>query len=244
MEIDSGNRPTSTPAAGATAIPDPAAAKPAAAEPEPAAATPAAAEPAAAEPGGAEPGARASASAPSATGLDEFRVACLMNARYHASREGFLDSVHRWFMFAIIVSGASVILDFIGAIPDFSSVAITAKSLVKAALASITVVLAASDLAFDLSNRARTHSMMKRRYFELLADVLDGDITVESANAKLNRMSADEEPAFHALMSASFNAAQEMVYGGTGGHYKLTRYELFFKNVFRFEGTKFDFIPQ
>jgi len=30
-----------------------------------------------------------------------------MNARYHATREAFLDNVHRWFMFTVIALGAA-----------------------------------------------------------------------------------------------------------------------------------------
>jgi hypothetical protein len=40
---------------------------------------------------------------------------------------------------------------------------------------------------------------MKRRYFELLADVTEGKKTIEQADAAMHHCSADEEPAYHAL---------------------------------------------
>jgi hypothetical protein len=145
-------------------------------------------------------------------------------------------------MFNIIISGASVILDLIGSFPDYSPSFIAAKTIAKALMPTITVIVAASDLAFDLGNRARIHSMMKRRYFELLADVLEGGKSVESANAALNRLAADEEPAFHALLNASWNAAQEMVFGDGAGQYKLTYFEMLFKHLLRYQGTKFKYV--
>ena len=41
----------------------------------------------------------------------EARADCLMNARYHSAREAFLDTVHRWFMFAVIAFGAVAVVD-------------------------------------------------------------------------------------------------------------------------------------
>ena len=40
-------------------------------------------------------------------------ISCLTNAQYHASREAFLDTVHRWFMFTVIALGATALLDVI-----------------------------------------------------------------------------------------------------------------------------------
>jgi hypothetical protein len=38
-----------------------------------------------------------------------------MNARYHSAREGFLNGVHRWLMFGIIVIGAGSVVDIVSA---------------------------------------------------------------------------------------------------------------------------------
>jgi len=83
-----------------------------------------------------------------------------MNARYHASREAFLDTVHRFLMFMIIILGAAAVTELVNA------------PWLKGAFAASAVVFAAFDLTADLSNRARCHALMKRRYFELLADLI------------------------------------------------------------------------
>jgi len=142
------------------------------------------------------------------SGIDGFRCVCLMNARYHSTREAFLDTVHRWLMFGIIIFGASSIIDFL-------------SPWAKVASGALTAVFGALDLVFDLSNRSRAHALMKRRYFELLADVTEGHKNVTEGYACMHRLSADEEPAYHALISASWNAAQEMVYGSEAEKYKI-----------------------
>lgn len=153
---------------------------------------------------------------------------CLMNARYHSSREAFLDSVHRWFMFGVVLTGAGAISGLFDWLPSISTW-----------FGAVAALLGAADLAFDLSNRARTHSLMKRRYFELMADMRDGFKTADEAEACTHRFSADEEPAFHALLMASWNAAQEMVYGASAAKLKIPAWHRWFQNVFRFEGTNY-----
>ena len=157
---------------------------------------------------------------------DAVRIGCLTNARYHASREAFLDSVHRWFMFGVIALGAAAVVDL------FS---ISLRGIFAAGAAT----LGALDLTFDLSNRARLHSLMKRRYFELLADLSEGRTNLKEAESLLNRYSADEGPSYQALLTASRNAAQEMVRGDSALKYHVPRTHLWLKNIFRFGGEQY-----
>jgi hypothetical protein len=181
-------------------------------------------------------------SGPEATAptLEALRVSCLMNSRYHASREAFLDTVHRWFMFAVIALGAGALIDVFPR--EMSGYNI--GSLVKQVFAALAALIAALDLTFDLSNRARTHSMMKRRYFELIADVVEKKRTLIEACACLNRYSADEEPAYHALLISSWNAAQEMVYGEEALCYDIPTRHLLFKNICRYVGEHYRMKPK
>jgi hypothetical protein len=157
-----------------------------------------------------------------------------MNARYHATREAFLDNVHRWFMFAVIMLGAAALIDiFPHATAPQGAVGL------KELFAASAAIIAALDLTFDLSNRARTHSLMKRRYFELIADLVAGDKTAEQVEACIERFNADEEPAYHALIATSYNAAQEMVYGKEAYSYTVPRFHLVCKNFWRFGGATY-----
>jgi hypothetical protein len=163
---------------------------------------------------------------------DGLRCDLLMNARYHASREAFLDTVHRILMFLIIVLGAAAVTDLISA------------SWVKGAFAACAAVFAAFDLTVDLSNRARTHALMKRRYFELLADLTAGSTNPAEIEAAMHRCSADEEPAFHALLALSWNAAQEMVYGDDAQTYVIPRRHRLLKNILRYGQAKYQLLPR
>ena len=178
-------------------------------------------------PGDTPPGAAAAA-------VDGFRVNCLMNARYHAAREAFLDGVHRWLMLGVILSGSFAVVDLVG-----TGVPTATAGILKAALAALPVAFGALDLTFDLSNRARIHGQMKRRYFELLAEVADRSKTLEQAEAAMHRCSADEEPAYHALLATAWNAAEEMVFGDNAKRYAIPWPARFLKQVLRFEGANF-----
>jgi hypothetical protein len=156
----------------------------------------------------------------------------LTNAQYHACREAYLDTVHRWFMFLVIALGAAALTDVLP--PLFAKIGIHAElATVKEACAAGAAILAALDLTFDLSNRARAHAMMRRRYFELLADLREGQKTTEQVRVCLERFSADEEPAYRVLFLACWNAAQQTVYGDNAQCYQITFLGNLFKNWFR-----------
>jgi hypothetical protein len=150
-----------------------------------------------------------------------------MNARYHTSREAFLDTVHRLLMFFIVILGAAAVTDLF------------AYSWIKGAFAACAAVFAAIDLTADLSNRARCHALMKRRYFELLADLTGHHREPFQIEEHMHRYSADEEPAFHALLAVSWNAAQEMVYGDAAHAYKIPRRQRALKNLRRYSEVKY-----
>lgn len=106
-----------------------------------------------------------------ATALEKVTVSCLANAHYHSSREAYLDTVHRWFMFFVIALGAAALTDALPKLIDLVFGTTINPALFKEACAAFVAIIAALDLTFDLSNRARSHAMMKRRYYELLASV-------------------------------------------------------------------------
>jgi len=165
-----------------------------------------------------------------ATPLEQARISCDMNARYHACREAYLDMLHRWFMFGIIVLGAAAIVDILP--PGWGWL--------RGAFAAGTAVFGALDLTFDLSNRARMHALMKRRYFDLLADLIEGKINLEELRATIKSIQRPmKEPAYHALLHSCWNAAQEMVYGREAAAVEIPRHHLVMKNCMRFSSTRY-----
>jgi hypothetical protein len=162
------------------------------------------------------------------TGEEGITLNCLMNARYHGAREAFLDTIHRWFMFGVIICGAGAVSALFSEIPFVNTV-----------LGTVAAILGAADLAFDLSNRARTHALMKRRYFELLSDLRDGQKTIAQVEACTHRYSADEEPAYYALLMGSWNAAQQMVYGNEAELLQIPWWHRMLQNFWRYEGREY-----
>jgi hypothetical protein len=160
-----------------------------------------------------------------------------MNAHYHASREAFLDNVHRWFMFAVIALGAGALIDvFPRGLESQGFVGL------KEAFAAGAAIIAALDLTFDLSNRARTHTLMKRRYFDLAADLREGSKTPNQAKACIDRYSADEEPNYRVVLLACYNLAQESVFGDDFERYKISPWALFWMNNVRRPAATFPVI--
>ncbi len=162
--------------------------------------------------------------------LEGITVSCLTNAHYHAGREAFLNSVHRWFMLGVIALGAAALIDIFPT---------AQKEWLKGLCSAGAALIGALDLTFDLSNRARAHSMMRRRYFDLLADVREGKKTPDQARVDMERYSGDEEPPYQVLLLSSWNQAQRSVYGNKAHSFVLTKLALMFKNFFRRPGTTF-----
>lgn len=156
--------------------------------------------------------------------MSELRAACLMNARYHSAREGFLDSVHRGLMLGVVICGS-------GSVPALLS----SWSLLPTFLASLAALFGALDLVFDLSNRARAHAMMKRRYFELIADLEEERKSPSEVRGCIHRYSADEEPVFQVVILLAHNAAQEMVYGDEAVRYVIPKFDMIRRNFLRLD---------
>jgi hypothetical protein len=161
--------------------------------------------------------------------VDELRASILMNAEYHGCREGFLDTKHRWFMFGVIALGAAALID---ALPDFFN---RYRALFPAGAA----LLGALDLTFDLSNRARAHAMMRRRYFELLGELVSNHKTPKEVHVCLEQFSADEEPQYRALLLTCWNSAQRSVYGSEAKQFEIPGCYRLTKNCFRYSGADF-----
>jgi hypothetical protein len=179
-----------------------------------------------------------------ATPLERITISCLTNTYYHACREVFLDTVHRWFMFLVSALGTGALTDLLPKLVSYISVrygtgmAVDAD-LVKEVCAAGAAILAALDLTFDLSNRARAHAMMRRRYFELLAKVRAEKMDPAEAAVCLDEFSADEEPPYHVLHLVSWNEAQRSVYGKVALQFQIGWLSDWFKNWWRRPGADF-----
>lgn len=172
---------------------------------------------------------------PKATSIELIQHDCLMNAEYHSAREGFMDTFHRWLLFTVIVSGS-------GAVIAFSS-AMNAPDWVPSALGASAALSATFDLVFDLSNRARSHSILKRRYYELLADLEAGSKTEKESQSELYLLCAEEEPVYNVLLKSCWNNASETLYGDDREEYLISKWHRFWQNWFKFSHIRFEVKP-
>lgn len=167
------------------------------------------------------------------TPVEKRTVSCLMNAQYHATREAYLDTVHRWFMFLVIILGATALMDALPKLVHWLFGVDLEVALVKELCTAGAATLAALDLTFDLSNRARAHAMMKRRYFELLSELRAAKKSPDEVGVCLDLYSAEEEPPYRVLLLSCWNSAQRTVFGRSAKQYQISRWGLFWKNCFR-----------
>jgi len=157
--------------------------------------------------------------------LNQIRYPCLTNMDYHAAREGWLDQIHRWLMFVVIIAGASALVD---AWPGM-----------KVAGPIIAALAGALDLTFDLSNRARNHAMIRRRYADILARATREPDRLAALQCLLDEIGGDEEPAFSAQLALSDTRAQNQTYGKIVHSCRPSLPYRLFANLFRFPGHDF-----
>ena len=130
---------------------------------------------------------------------DSARFGAFMNGAYHADREAFLDGVHRWLMFAVIVLGASALTDLLS--PHSKMIA-----------TGLGALAGTFDLVFDLSTRARKHGYLRRDYFAQAAKMAEGSVSPADAQAAMLMLAAEEEPPYYAAMALAENWANGAVY--------------------------------
>lgn len=164
--------------------------------------------------------------APASKTLRQIRKAAQFNIIYHGAREAHLDAVHRWFMFGVIALGAGGVLTMMS--PIFGAVC-----------AAFSAVIGALDLTFDLSNRARAHALMRRRYSALAAEAEANPDDLARIDAQLIALQSDEEPGYIALLALCHNRAESQIYGDDDEHLSVPWIHRIFANLIRFDGHEY-----
>ncbi|QNE04455.1 hypothetical protein [Croceicoccus marinus] len=149
-----------------------------------------------------------------------------MNMDYHAAREAWLDQRHRWLMFGVIVAGGSALVDVWPVMRIWGP--------------AFAVVAGALDLTFDLSTRSRKHADLRRRYAEINSEATAGQKNLVHLQSKMDVLSGEEEPPYHALLALSAMRAQTMTYGKITDPCRPSFPYRFFAHVIRFDGRDFN----
>lgn len=164
-----------------------------------------------------------SGTSPTLDNREEFVIDCLRNARYHEDRERYFARIHRTAMFVVVASGTATFA-WIKAAPFFAGL-ITLAGLL--------------DLVFDISGKARLHASLRRRVYDILAQVEDPARSIESLREQAVRVYADEPPCMHAANIIAFNGAMTALHRPHSYQYKIEWYHRWFRHVWPFASTEF-----
>jgi hypothetical protein len=152
----------------------------------------------------------------------------LRNAIYHTSRRRFFELLTRSLSFLVVVSGTAAVANLHAIEPRIA--------------AAGAATIGALQLVFDFNGRARTHEILQRKYYDLIAEI-DGiqspnDEQILKWQAALNRIYADEPPPMRALDAIAYNAAcRNMGYDSSPKRVKF--YQLALSQLYPFPNTNF-----
>jgi len=161
----------------------------------------------------------------------------LRNALYHEARYRFLDGVNRCFNFMVILGGTGTAAQLAGNHPNVAIL-----------LGGSVAAIGALQLVFDYAGRAYRHDTLKRRYYDLLADI-DCELspTHESCTqwkANISRISADEPPTKRALDAVADNQATSALLGGDRPRMKITMWQSLTRQLFAHNSGAFPIDPE
>lgn len=127
------------------------------------------------------------------------RFDALRSALYHAERYRFFDCWNRIFNFVVILLGA-------GAAAKVARLVNLNDIWIELGI----VVMATLQLVFDFGGMARVHEFLRRRHYEVLAEIEQSKNVDEEAHkwsAKLIALTADEPMGMRALEAIAYNKA-------------------------------------
>lgn len=143
--------------------------------------------------------------------------------RYHARRQAHYDLTHNLLMFAVICFGSAAFGNMFSQ-PE--------------ALGLAAALVAAFDLVWSLSTKARDHNFLRMRFSALASDIRSLDPTADRlADWKKKRLDIenDEGPIYWAVEKSCFNEVREALGRTKEPPTKLTRAEYWLMNWLRFE---------
>ncbi len=151
------------------------------------------------------------------------------SVRYHQVRRAFYDGWHRWLMLAIIVAGSASVTDALAGHQK--------------ALALLTAIFGAMDLVFALSDRARDHEFLMRRFAALMAGIRRNasptPSDLEGWRAERVEIESDEPAIYWALEAVCYNEVARAFDRDRSAEVYVPWHYRVFRNYLRFEPTRF-----
>ena len=88
------------------------------------------------------------------------RFEATVNGRYHTSRQGWYEFMHRWCMFVVVIGGAGAVAEAVGHGTSYSWT-----------IALVPTIAGTIDLVFDFSAKAAQHARLQEKSYEIIADI-------------------------------------------------------------------------
>jgi hypothetical protein len=169
--------------------------------------------------------------------IDALNFGIEKSLRYHQRRRAFYEGGHRWAMFGVIILGSAAFGTIQGLLGTWSPI-------ISSFAALLAAVLAAADLVFDLSTRARDHLLLHRSYSDLASDIrTKQEPTQDAYQSWLDRrikIEAEEPPIYWALEASCDNeVTSAWDRDKKHGLVPLTRWQRLMMNFLTFHKVEF-----
>ncbi|WP_343715298.1 hypothetical protein [Inquilinus sp.] len=156
--------------------------------------------------------------------------------RYHTRRRAWFEGIHRLSNAISAMAGSAVIVSVIGGLPGVTT-----------ALAVVTAVFGAINVAYAPAERARLAHDQCRRYCALAAELAVTDpqdrIALRNLSAEFYRIGADNPPPLSVLLLICQNIETEARGYGREHTYRVRRLQRFFANVLSLPPDKLERLP-
>jgi hypothetical protein len=140
--------------------------------------------------------------ADTAAEIQRLRFEATVNGRYHTSRRGWYELMHRWCMFVVVIGGAAAVAEAVGQGHKHSWI-----------VALIPTIAGTVDLVFGFSEKAAEHARLQERSFDIVAEIeLGADAAekiCERGWASIARICSQESKTMRVVQALAYNDTKE-----------------------------------
>jgi hypothetical protein len=184
-------------------------------------------------PGGRRDQGRTPADQAAMSGIDDLRFEATVNGRYHTSRQGWYEFMHKCCMFAVVIFGTGAVAEAVGPGARYSWI-----------FALVSTIAGTLDLVFDFSAKAAQHARLQEKSFEVIADIEqstdDAAIVCRRGWAAIARICAQEPKTMRVVQALAYNDTKEGTEKDTQDLIPVPTRARIFKHVWPFDGMKLD----
>lgn len=166
--------------------------------------------------------------------IRDLRFEATVNGRYHTSRQGWYEFMHRWCMFVVVIGGAGAVAEAVGHSTSYSWI-----------IALIPTIAGTVDLVFDFSAKAAQHARLQEKSYEIIAEIEqstdDAAAVCRRGWAAMTRIWALEPKTMRIVQALAYNDTKEGTQKGVQDDLLVVpRWARVLKHVWPFDGMKFD----